>query len=163
MRALIDTNVLFSALLAVARPSAPIAELVNCAIRNEYSMLVPEEVLGELLDVWERKQSFHPAISDEQARRFVQLLRNIAEIIRPSADPIPRVFRDRGDDFLLTACVMGRADYLVTGDRDILDIRDSLSQPGILTVTEFLGMFSVHGSQSPRSRDALAVSRTPAN
>ncbi len=101
-------------------------------------MLVPEEVLGELDDVWRREKSFHPAISDEQVRRFIRLLRNIAEILQISDGPIPYVFRDRKDDFLLTACATGNADYLVTGDRHVLDVRGKLTQPKILTVAAFL-------------------------
>jgi putative PIN family toxin of toxin-antitoxin system len=114
------------------------SEIVEAAIRGEYQMLVPEEVLGELADVWPRKKSLHPAISDEQVQRFIRLLKNIAEIVPPSDGPIPHVFRDRKDDFLLTACATGNADYLVTGDRDILDVRSKLTQPQILTVAEFL-------------------------
>lgn len=114
------------------------SEIVEAAIRDVYRMAIPEEVLDELTDAWERKREFHPAIADEQVRGFVHLLRRTAEIIPVIDGPIPRVFRDRKDDFLLTACAMGNADYLVTGDRDILDVRNSLSQPSVLTVSEFL-------------------------
>jgi putative PIN family toxin of toxin-antitoxin system len=116
------------------------SEIVEAAIQGEYRMLVPGEVLAELIGIWDRKKSMHPAISDEQMDRFIRLLRSIAEIIPPSDGPIPYVFRDRKDDFLLTACALGNADYLVTGDRDILDIREQLSRLVVLTVAEFLAL-----------------------
>jgi putative PIN family toxin of toxin-antitoxin system len=118
------------------------SEIVEAAIRGDYRMLVPEEVLGELISIWGRKKSVHPEISDEQMGRFIRLLRSIAEIVPPSDGPIPYVFRDRKDDFLLTACALGNANYLVTGDRDILDMREKLSRPVVLTVAEFLTLLS---------------------
>ena len=53
-------------------------------------------------------------------------------------DPVPAVLRDPKDDFLLTAATLGDADYLVTGDRDLTDIREHLERPRILTVADFL-------------------------
>jgi predicted nucleic acid-binding protein len=52
--------------------------------------------------------------------------------------PVPAVLRDPKDDFLLTAATLGDADYLVTGDRDLTDIREHLERPRILTVADFL-------------------------
>ena len=53
---------------------------------------------------------------------------------------LPVHVRDPKDDHLLAAALGGQADYLVTGDRDILDLR---GHPGlkfiqIVTVLEFL-------------------------
>lgn len=138
MRAVIDTNVLFSVLLASSRPASTIGEIVNAAIRGEYEMLVPEEVIDELDDVWRRKKADHPAITDEQMQRFIRLMRDVATLVPASSGPIPHVLRDRKDDFLLMAVVWGDADVLVTGDRDMLDIRGELARPVVLTPAEFL-------------------------
>ncbi len=53
--------------------------------------------------------------------------------------PIERIepiCRDPKDDFLLALCKVSKADYLVTGDKDLLDIR-KYARTEILTVKEF--------------------------
>ena len=140
MRVILDTNVLLSALLAFARPESAIDEIVNSAVRGTYTLLTPEEVIDELVAARAKKASLIRAIPEGELYQFIRLLRTIAEIIPRQSEPIPNVLRDPNDDFLLTAAAIGDADYLVTGDRDLLDIRDQLSQPQILTVAEFLSL-----------------------
>jgi hypothetical protein len=142
VRVILDTNVLISALLAFARSGAAIDETVTAAIRGQYTLLVPEEIIAELQEARAKKPFLIQAIPEGMLQRFISLLRDTAEVIPFTTGPIPAVLRDQGDDFLLTASATGNADYLVTGDRDLLDIRDRLSQPRILTVTEFLDLLA---------------------
>jgi predicted nucleic acid-binding protein len=50
----------------------------------------------------------------------------------------PALVRDPKDDYLLAAATIADADVLVTGDRDLLDIRQLLKRPAIMTAPEFL-------------------------
>jgi predicted nucleic acid-binding protein len=50
----------------------------------------------------------------------------------------PSLVRDPKDDYLLAAAAIANADVLVTGDRDLLDIRTLLKRPAIMTAPEFL-------------------------
>ena len=140
MRVILDTNVLLSAILAFARPESAIDEIVDSAVRGTYALLTPEEVIDELVAARSKKPSLIRAIPEGELYQFIRLLRTIAEIIPRQREPIPAVLRDPKDNFLLTAAAIGNADYLVTGDRDLLDIRDQLTQPQILTVAEFLAL-----------------------
>jgi predicted nucleic acid-binding protein len=47
------------------------------------------------------------------------------------------VIRDRADQMFLTLAVAGKAEALVTGDNDLLVIKDSFKTPPIMTLSEF--------------------------
>jgi uncharacterized protein len=47
----------------------------------------------------------------------------VGEVIQPIEQSIPAVTRDRKDDYLLAYAVVGAADYLVTGDEDLLVLK----------------------------------------
>lgn len=140
MRALLDTNVLVSVLLAFVRPSQTMGQLFEAAILRRYVLILPEEILAEIEGAWARKPFLRDSISAEQLGRCFALLQSIAEIIPRQTDPIPPVLGDPRDDFLLVAAALGGAGYLVTGDRDLLDIRHELERPQIVTPVEFLDL-----------------------
>lgn len=142
MRVLVDTNVLFSRLLQSSHTNSSINRLFDAVIRERFLLVVPEDVLDELIEAREKKPYLANAISAEEMQRFIRFLRSVAEILPRQTDPAPSVLRDPRDDFLLIAAAIGDADYLITGDRDLLDIRDRLTRPRIVTVTEFLQVLS---------------------
>ena len=49
------------------------------------------------------------------------------------------ICRDKKDNFLLSLCVDGNADYLITGDNDLLSI-NNVEETSILTFKEFLNI-----------------------
>jgi putative PIN family toxin of toxin-antitoxin system len=130
--------VLVSVLLAYVRETGTLESLIDSAIQGDYHLVLAEEVLDEIQGAHAKKPFLKESISHEQLRQFIELLRGIAEIVPRQIGPIPEVLRDPKDDFLLTAAAIGDADYLVTGDRDLLDIREHLTRPRIVTVAEFL-------------------------
>ena len=140
MRVLIDTNVLFSRLLSNSHASSSIDRLFDSVILERFLLMVPEEVLDELVEAGEKKPFLANAISTDEMHRFIRFLWNVAEILPRQTNPAPSILRDPRDDFLLIAAAIGDADYLITGDRDLLDIRDRLTHPRIVTVSEFLQM-----------------------
>ena len=54
---------------------------------------------------------------------------------------MPSVTRDRKDDYLLAYAVVGRADYLVTGDRDLL-VLGEVEGVRIVSPAGFVGALS---------------------
>jgi len=47
------------------------------------------------------------------------------------------LIRDKADQIFITLAVVAKADALVTGDKDLLVIKDSFKIPPIMTLTEF--------------------------
>jgi predicted nucleic acid-binding protein len=56
--------------------------------------------------------------------------------------PIPAVTRDPKDDYLLAYALVGEADYLVTGDEDLLVLEGQISELEILTPRQFSQVLS---------------------
>jgi putative PIN family toxin of toxin-antitoxin system len=62
-------------------------------------------------------------------------LRSLGELVVPAESV--SVCRDPDDNRILEAAVAGRADYIVTGDADLLSMQ-SFQQIPIVTVSDFL-------------------------
>lgn len=112
-RVVIDTNVLLSGLLF---PASVPGQAVRKAVR-EGTLLVPEATLGELESVLFR-QKFNPYLTVEERREFFEALGQTAQYVQV----IYRVHvcRDPKDDKFVELAVNGRADFIVTGDKDLL-------------------------------------------
>ncbi len=119
MRVLLDTNVLISHLLSPQRKS-PVHHILEAAFLGEIDLLFPKEVLDELRKKIPEKPYLAERISPQQAEELVALLSEISEDIPTITIEIPAVTRDAKDDYLIAYALVGRADYLVTGDTDLL-------------------------------------------
>jgi len=111
MRVVLDTNILISALLIqTGNPAA----IYRGWQEGHFTLLTCAELLDELRATL-RKPAIAERIRPYKAGGLVNELKKLAE----SVDDLPRVrrSRDASDDFLLSLCEAGRADYLVTGDK----------------------------------------------
>ena len=112
-RIVIDTNVLISRLLL---PASVSGRAVRKAV-DAGQLVVSEATLAELAAVVGRAK-FDPYLSIADRQEFIRLLGRIAEMV-----PVVRVVRacrDPADDKFLEVAVNGRADLIITGDRDLL-------------------------------------------
>lgn len=135
MRALLDTNVLISYLLDNTRQS-PTNRIVRSAFRGEFVLLVPEELLSELVRKARGKRYLTQRITGAELQEFCTLLSEITEEIPQITEEIPAVTRDLKDDYLLAYALVGEADFLVTGDEDLLSLGD-IEGLRIVTPREF--------------------------
>ena len=135
IRAVLDTNLLVSYLLT-HRP--PVASLIDHHLAQDHFVLVtPPELLEELDRVvgYPKLQRYY---TEEERTRFVASLMALSEVV-DLPETIPRICRDPHDDRVIACAVGGKADVIVSGDRDLL----SLEQVGgilILTAAQFLEM-----------------------
>jgi putative PIN family toxin of toxin-antitoxin system len=114
-RIVVDTNVLISRLLLPASvPGRAVRKAVEVG-----QLVVSETTMTELADVLGRAK-FDPYLSIAERQEFIRLLGRIAELV-----PIVRALqacRDPRDDKFLEVALNGRADLIVTGDRDLLQL-----------------------------------------
>lgn len=75
----------------------------------------------------------------EELAAFVEIMRQVGEVVAEIEDEIPAVSRDPKDDYLLAYAVVGETDYLVTGDKDLL-VLDSLGSLRINNPTDFAAL-----------------------
>ena len=130
IRVVLDTNTLISALLF----SGTASRLVPLWQSRRITVLVSKEILQEYLRVLAYPKF---QLGDHEIRALVEEeLLPFAETIRVRRR-LAVVRRDPEDDKFLECAVAGRAEYLVTGDRNLREL-GSYRGITILTVGEFL-------------------------
>ena len=143
MRVLVDTNVLISILL---KPSegGPVRALFHAFVAGRYTLLLPEWLIDELTNSVQTNPRLAKRISITQLNRFTALLREAAEQIAEIETPIPVVSRDLDDDYVLAYALVGNADYLVTGDKDLLALEGLIAGLEIVTPAQFVEILGRH-------------------
>jgi putative PIN family toxin of toxin-antitoxin system len=141
-RVIIDTNLLISHLLHPRDESLSTFRLIQALRGRQFAHVLPVELIGELEVAVQTSNYLRQHIPPEELREFVEELFEISETLSLSGIVIKRRLRDPRDDYLLTAAAIGRADFIVTGDRDLLDDRAAIDHPGILTAVELLTLLS---------------------
>lgn len=114
-RVVVDTNVFVSGLL---RESSVPGQAAARA-RHEAIVLVSQATMQELADVLSQAK-FDPYVTAEQRVQFLRLIANIAEFV-PILHPV-RECRDPKDDKFLEVALNGRAEAILTGDGDLLEM-----------------------------------------
>jgi len=112
-RFVLDTNVLVSA--ALFRQSKP-AQVFR-KVLDEGNVLVSVEILEELRGVLNRKK-FDRYITLEDKRDFLAVLVRRSSLIEPTLRIT--ACRDPKDNQILELAVDGQADFIITGDNDLL-------------------------------------------
>lgn len=143
MRVLLDTNVLVSYLLTPVGAGS-ITLIIDALIQGEFTLLLPVELLDELDRVVAGKPRLARRIRPDQSARLRDFLLAVAEVIPIIEQDIPAVTRDRKDDYLLAYAVVGAADFLVTGDDDLLVLKKAGSLR-IVSPPAFAEVLRSHG------------------
>lgn len=128
MKAVIDTNVLLSALLWHGPPNA----LLRHVRAGTVSLVSSPALLAELADVIGRAKFDAVLVRTQTSpERVLADVRELAELIEPP--PLPRpVCRDPDDDQVLALALAAHAELIVSGDDDLLSLG---SFEGIAIVT----------------------------
>ncbi len=122
MRILADTNVLVSA-LATRGLSADLLQIIIA----EHELLCAEVVLVELERILTRKLKVPQAAVDQQISAF----RRYTTIPTPR-HPTTYSVRDPHDSWVLASALLGHAEVLVTGDKDLLSIKAEVKELKIM-------------------------------
>jgi len=136
-RVVLDTNLIVSAFIS---PTGTPSQLLDICVQGRVILLTSIELLEEVEDVLHRdyiKERYD--ISEQRIREFLTDLRSATEPVIPRAD-LPLHSRDPKDDKLLTLALGGSADYLITGDQDLLVLHGNpaLGNVHIITAAAFL-------------------------
>lgn len=138
-RVVIDTNLVLSALVFGGR----LSRLRLAWQNNRFIPLASEVTIAELVRVLTYPK--FKLTNSEQEDLLSDYLPFCDTVLIPDTLPVVPECRDPFDIPFLLLAVVGQADYLVTGDGDLLCLSDNFSCP-ILTVDEFL---TVINYQSP--------------
>lgn len=116
LKAVIDTNVWISSLLGTGKPKS----IIDALRLRKFQAVYSKALFAELLDVLTRPK-FAGKFTQVDAAAFLRLIQQAAilvEVINFEA-----VSRDPSDDPFLACALASDADFLVTGDEDLLCLK----------------------------------------
>lgn len=138
MRVLLDTNIYISYLLP-SRAAGTMQIIIGAAFTGGFTLLLPEDLVREFGMRIDQKPYLANHIHAGEAQEFLQLLREVAEIVPAITQPIPAISRDPKDNYLLAYAVIAQANYLVTGDHDLL-VLGTVEMVQIVTPAQFAAL-----------------------
>jgi uncharacterized protein len=132
-RLVLDTNVVVSALLWEGKPG----QLLARAESGEVRLYTSRTLLDELRDTLERpKLAKRVGLTGLGIADMVAGYRRVATVRRPA--PLDRTFsRDPDDDHVIACALAARADFLISGDNDLLTLK-AIEGVAVRSVAAFL-------------------------
>lgn len=145
MRVVVDTNLFISG--TIIKRGKPF-ELLEAWRGRVFTLLISDQQRGELEDVLQRdkiQKNYH--LSPDEIASVLRLLETAASRAGVRRQ-LPVKVRDAKDEMILASALGGKAEYLVTGDDDLLTLRDDprLGALKIVTVGEFLEVLAAMSS-----------------
>lgn len=120
--AVLDTNVLVSGIVGQRRrPLTPPAAVVAAWRAGMFDLILSVDILTEVERTLQ-KPYFAQRISHNQRLRLLTVLRRRSRIV-PLTKRLSGVASHPADDLILSAAVSAGADYLVTGDVPLQELR----------------------------------------
>lgn len=134
LKAVFDTNVLVSAFIS---PKGPPAKLIKFLVREKFIHVLSssiEQELSRVLNYSRIKETY--SLTDEEIKKNLFLLSLSSLVVEPKMK-LDVVKKDPSDNIFLEAAVAGKADFIVSGDKHLLDIGEYKGIK-ILTPKQFL-------------------------
>ena len=115
MRVVFDINIFISGLVI---PKSLAEKAIFKIIEGKDSLLISKDIINEVLPVLSSKFE-----RDREALSHVAVtLTEIAELVKPSKRV--KIFKDEPDNRILECAISGEADFLVTGDKEMLQLSE---------------------------------------
>jgi putative PIN family toxin of toxin-antitoxin system len=130
LRVVLDTNVLISALHF---PDGALAGLWP-ALHERARLILSPAIVAELAEKLRDRFGW----DEGELQRLLRALVRRAEVVRPSAIP-EAVAGDPDDNHIIACALAGRADLIVSGDRDLLRLKTYAGIP-IVRPMDFVRM-----------------------
>lgn len=139
MRAVLDTNVIVSAVLS--RTGAPGA-ILRAWREDRFQLVTSAPLLDELRDVLARPRSAERhGWSPDERLLFIAAFDESAIVVASEAG-LRVIVEDLDDDRVLEAAMAGEVDYIVSGDHHLLDLGTHADIP-IVTPARFAAALTV--------------------
>ncbi|MCH8247632.1 MAG: putative toxin-antitoxin system toxin component, PIN family [Bacteroidetes bacterium] len=128
MRVALDTNILVSALVTRGL-STDVIRLVLA----KHDLILTETILNELGQVLRKKFG----VPDSRVEFVINKFQKYIQTQKSKFTGSLELIRDPDDRLVLASVIEARADILITGDKDFLDVRDRIPEILIKTPREF--------------------------
>lgn len=135
MKVVLDTNVLISGIFWKGTPHTIIAAWAE----NGFEVVISKKILSEYLAVLKTIDTH-----GDVAERWAIFITEHAQVVNDNA--IVKLSRDADDDKFINAAITGKADYIISGDDDLLSLQGK-SPVTIITPRAFLAVLRMNGVQ----------------
>lgn len=125
---IIDTNIWISFLIG-----KELQDLKDLIVSEKVKVITTDQLINEIRLVTSRDK-LKKYFNQDKVSDLISLLDILAEKVK--IKKIDKICRDPKDDFILTLSKESRANYLITGDKDLLDIK-VYGRTKIVTVKQF--------------------------
>jgi len=115
VRAVFDTNVLIAAFLTEGLCSG----LLIRARKQAFNLVLCDDIIRKFEGILSKK--FKLASTD--ISEILGIVSEAASEILHKLSPIPNICRDPNDDMIIACAIDAAADYIVTGDEDLLILK----------------------------------------
>ena len=132
-RAVIDTNLWISFLIGKRA-----LQLESVLVNHPVTIIYSDELLNEIQAVLKRRK-FRKYFSEDSLEIVDDILKTIGEKIIVTSELA--ICRDKKDNFLLSLCHDSEADFLITGDDDLLALK-RIGTTKIVSLKEFVELYS---------------------
>ena len=133
MKVVLDANVLVSAVIASGAPYRIVAFWLE---RGGLEVVACPALLAEVEDVLGRPRILK-RIEPATSQAYLATLRRIAEMV-PDPAAVESTTRDVDDDYLVALARENGADYIVSGDKDLLEWSEQ--RPPVLAPAAFAAL-----------------------
>jgi uncharacterized protein len=120
LNVVIDTNVFISAVLKPRSNPGKILELIR---HNELELILSPDILSEIKRVLEYPElrRMH-GLSPDEIAAWLEDLEAFSKVVNPCMR-LSVIETDPSDNMFLECAVEGRADFIISGDRHLKDLR----------------------------------------
>ena len=129
VKIVVDTNLWISFLMSLPTEQ----RLRRLLLSDKIDILFSRELFEEL-ETTAKRRKFRKYFDTAQVEMLLQMLVEIVKIV--DVHSVMEICRDSEDNYLLALAQDGNADYLITGDGDLLTLK-KLGKTKIITLTEF--------------------------
>ncbi len=135
MKVVIDTNIFISGLISSS--GAP-DKIIKAWRNGQIDVILSEEGIEEIIKVLHYPKILKRLKWNElEILNYVSTLRFMCDIVNIS-NVEAKVPKDQSDNHILATFIVSKADFLITGDTDFLELKEEYE---ILTPSEFEKMF----------------------
>ncbi len=127
-KVILDTNLWISFLI-----SKQLDFIDDLLLEGKFKLIFSKELIDEFLNVAKRPK-FQRYFSDSNVTELLRLFDKYGKLVDVSSQI--KACRDHKDNFLLNLAVDGKADFLITGDDDLLVIK-KIGKTKIMHWTDF--------------------------
>lgn len=126
-KAILDTNIWISFLI-----SKNFHDLDKYILNGKIKLIFSEELLSEFIDVTGRSK-LKRFFTETELKQLLRLINKYGKLVKVIT--ATDLCRDKKDNFLMNLAIDSKADYLITGDLDLLELK-SAGRTKIITINE---------------------------